>query len=95
MHSLWTFQGPPLYPIHLCLPQKVSIFGRHTMASICNCKFHTGLQKLFLNSCLFILLYDGLNIAGNEASSFQTPDSCKEASEKGDSTLEHLITSPI
>jgi len=25
MPSSWTYHGPPLYPIHLCSPQKVSI----------------------------------------------------------------------
>jgi len=25
MHSLWTYHGPPLCPIHLCSPRKVSI----------------------------------------------------------------------
>jgi len=25
VHSSWTYHGPPLCPIHLCSPQKVSI----------------------------------------------------------------------
>jgi len=25
MHSSWTYRGPPLSPIHLCSPRKVSV----------------------------------------------------------------------
>jgi len=60
--------------VSLCLSQKSVNFVVGTwwlpfvMEIICNLLW---LQKFFLNSCWFILLYNGLNIAGNKASCFQ------------------------
>jgi len=75
MHSSWTYQCLPLCPIHLCSPKKCRFCGRHMMAFIHsgNCLlFIVATSKFILNSCWFILLYNGLNLAGNKVSSFQT-----------------------
>jgi len=73
MHSSWTYQCPPLCPIHLCTPQKCKFCGRHVMASIIVHNFivATLITEVLFNSCSFILLYNKSNIVGNEASSFQ------------------------
>jgi len=64
----------------LCVPfifvhhEKCQFSGRHVMASMKLSVIFivtTLITKFFLNSFWFVQLHNGLNIAGNEASSFQ------------------------
>jgi len=60
MHSSWTYHSPPLCPIHLCSPWKVSIArdGFHLLQK--SSVAATLLQRFFLNSCWVVLLNNGL-----------------------------------
>ena len=69
MHSSWTYQCPPLSPIHLFCKWKMSIWRLHMMTYDGNCLYISWwllwLWMYFLNSSWFILLCDGLNIQGS------------------------------
>jgi len=61
MHSSWTYHGPPLCPIHLCSPRKVSIARDG---------FHLSRKSSVVATLITKVLFKQ-NLAGNEASSFR------------------------
>jgi len=74
MHSSWTYHGPPLCPIHLCSPRKVSVArdGFHLLRK-------SSVVASLIAKVLFkqlLIRTAGLNIAGNEVSSFRLIDKC-------------------